>query len=309
MSLIPPSAPGTAQKDFKPRLLWATGALLLSFFLLLGRLYYLQILRGDEYREKAEENYVKEIRTPADRGRFLDRNGIVLVDSRPSYDITLTPAFCRKPGCDQIIDRIAALVQLTPDEVERARSQVAAAFRDKQRLEPNRPVIVKVDIGRDELDRFLASQTDVPGADVLPVPHRNYRYGSLGGHLIGYMNEVGTRDLDDQKKRIEEQKKRIEASGQNEALEEPYVLGDYLGRRGLERRYESVLRGLDGKERVPVDAKGRRKADADSLIPEDQRVVPSLPGKNLVLSLDWRLQEYAEKIFPATAGAVLAMDA
>jgi penicillin-binding protein 2 len=122
MSLIPPSAPGTAQKDFKPRLLWATAALLISFFLLLGRLFYLQILRGDDYREKAEENFVKEIRTPADRGRFLDRNGLVLVDSRPSYDITLTPAFCRKAPCEAVLDRIATLVQLTPEELERSRA-------------------------------------------------------------------------------------------------------------------------------------------------------------------------------------------
>jgi penicillin-binding protein 2 len=310
MSLIPPSAPGTAQKAFKPRLLWATAALLVSFFLLLGRLYYLQILRGDEYREKAEENYVKEIRTPADRGRFLDRNGVVLVDSRPSYDITLTPAFCRKAPCEAVLQRIAELVQLTPEELDRARAQIDTAFHAPRKdLKPEEPITVRVDVGRDELDRFLAAQTDLPGADVLPVPHRSYRYGSLGGHLIGYMNEVGPRDLDEQKRRMDEQKARAKASGQPEALEVPWVLGDYLGRRGLERRYESILRGIDGKERVPVDAKGRRKPDADSLIPEDQRMVPSLPGKSLVLSLDWRLQEWAEKAFPATAGVVVAMDA
>ena len=309
MPLIPQGAPGSAQKEFRPRLLWASAALLVAFSLLLGRLYHLQILRGDEYREKAEENFVKEIRIPADRGRFLDRNGVVLVDSRPSYDITLTPAFCRKSPCDEVLDRIAALVQLTPEELDRARGQVAAAFRDPKKLEPNRPAIVKVDVGREELDRFLAAQMDLPGADVLPVPHRNYRYGSLGGHLFGYMNEVGTTDLAEQKRRIEEQRRRLEASGRGEEPEEPYVLGDYLGRRGLERRYEAVLRGVDGKEKVSVDAKGRRKSDADSLIPEDQRAVPSFPGKTLVLSLDWRLQEYAEKTFPATAGVVAAIDA
>ncbi|HET6438112.1 MAG TPA: penicillin-binding protein 2 [Anaeromyxobacter sp.] len=308
MPLIPPSAPGAAQKDFKPRLLWASLGLLAAFFLLLGRLYYLQILRGDEYREKAEENYVKEIRTPADRGLFLDRNGTVLVDSRPSYDITLTPAFCRK-ACDEVLGRIASLVQMAPDEEERARAAIEVAFRDPKKLEVNRPVIVKVDVGRDELDRFLVAQMDLPGADVLPVPHRHYRYAAMGGHLLGYMNEVGPADLLEQKRRIDEQKKRVESTGQMEAPEEPYQLGDYLGRRGLERRYESILRGADGRERVPVDAKGRRKAEADSLIPEDQRVVPSVPGKNLVLSLDWRLQEYAEKTFPATAGVVLALDA
>ncbi|HVO18587.1 MAG TPA: penicillin-binding protein 2 [Anaeromyxobacter sp.] len=294
MPLIPPSAPGAAQKDWRPRLLWASGALLLSFLLLVGRLYHLQILRGEEFRGRAEENFVKEIRTPADRGLFFDRNRKLLVDSRPSYDVTLTPYFCGR-GCDEVLDRVAALVQMGPDEVDRARAQLRAA----RKLEVFRPFTVKVDIGREELDRFLANQTDLPGADVLPVPHRNYRYGSLGGHLLGYMNEVGPDELKDLNKGL----------SQSASPQGPYLLGDYVGRRGLERRFENELRGVDGKERVPVDAKGRLKADADSLIPEDQRLVPSVPGDNVILSLDWRLQEYAEKIFPATAGVVVAMDA
>src|SRR5512134_2366153 len=105
MSLIPPSAPGAAQKDFKPRLMWATGGVVLAFLLLLGRVFQLQIIRGDEYKERADENFVKEIRIPADRGLILDRHHRVLVDSRPSYDITLTPYFCGKQ-CDEILSRL-----------------------------------------------------------------------------------------------------------------------------------------------------------------------------------------------------------
>ncbi|HSD19465.1 MAG TPA: penicillin-binding protein 2 [Anaeromyxobacter sp.] len=294
MSLIPPSAPGVAQKDSRPRLAWATGLAVLTFLTLVGRLYVLQILKGDEYKEKAEENFVKEIRQPADRGHVLDRHGRILVDSRPSYDVTLTAYFCGKQ-CDEVLARLAAMLSMTPDEVERARGQLAGA----RNLERFRPFTVKVDIAREELDRFLAHQMDLPGVDVQPIPHRNYRYGGLGGHLIGYMNEAGPDEL----KRLNEEVQSSE-TGQG-----PYLLGDYTGRRGLERRFERQLRGIDGKERVPVDAKGRRKEDADDLIPEDQRVVPSVPGHNLVLSIDWRLQELAEQAFPATAGVVLAMDA
>ena len=237
---------------------------------------------------------MKEIRQPADRGLVLDRNRRILVDSRPSYDVTLTPYFCGKQ-CDEVLARLAAMLSMTPDEMERARGQLAGA----RKLERFRPFTVKVDIAREELDRFLAHQMDLPGVDVQPIPHRNYRYGGLGGHLIGYMNEAGPDEL----KRLNEEVQSSE-TGQG-----PYLLGDYTGRRGLERRFERQLRGIDGKERVPVDAKGRRKEDADDLIPEDQRVVPCMPGHNLVLSIDWRLQELAEKAFPATAGVVLAMDA
>ena len=294
MSLIPPSAPGAAQKEFKPRLFWATGVVVVAFLVLLGRLYQLQILRGDEFKGKADENFVKEIRRPADRGQILDRNRRMLVDSRPSYDVTLTPYFCGKQ-CDDILSRLATMLQLTPEEVERARAQLRGA----KKLERFRPFTVKIDVGRNELDQYLANEMDLLGVDIVATPHRNYRTGSLGGHLIGYMNEAGPDEL----KKLNED---VQTSGSGQG---PYLLGDYTGRRGLERKFERTLRGIDGKERVPVDAKGRRKDDADALIPEDQRLVPSVPGKNLVLSLDWRLQEFAEKMFPATAGVVLAMDA
>jgi penicillin-binding protein 2 len=294
MSMIPPSAPGAAQRDFKPRLVWATGVVVFAFLVLVARLYQLQILRGEELKEKADENFVKEIRRPADRGQMLDRHGRVLVDSRPSYDVTLTPYFCQKQ-CDDVLSRLATMLSLSQEEIERARTQLANA----KNLERFRPFTVKIDITRDDLDRYLASAMDLLGVDVQPTPHRNYRFGSLGGHLIGYMNEVGPEEL---KRRNEE----LQRSGSPQA---PYLLGDYIGRRGLERRYERELRGIDGKERVPVDAKGRRKDDADAFIPEDQRLVPPTAGKNLVLSIDWRLQEFAEQTFPGTAGVVLAMDA
>jgi penicillin-binding protein 2 len=137
MSLIPPSAPGAAQKDFKPRLFWATGLLLLAFLVLLGRLYQLQILRGDEYKEKADDNFVKEIRQPADRGQVLDRHRRVLVDSRPSYDVTLTPYFCGKQ-CDDVLSRLATMLSMSQEEIERARAQLKGA----RKLERFRPFTV-----------------------------------------------------------------------------------------------------------------------------------------------------------------------
>ena len=294
MSLIPPSAPGAAQKELRPRLVWATGAVVIAFLVLVARLYQLQILRGDEYKEKADDNFVKELRQPADRGLIMDRNRRVLVDSRPSWDVTLTPHFCGKQ-CDDVIGRLATMLSLSEDEVERARDLA----RNAKKLDRFQPFTVKIDVGRDALDQYLANQMDLLGVDVVSTPHRNYRTGSLGGHLIGYMNEAGPDEL----KRLNEE---VQKTGTKQGA---YLLGDYVGRRGLERKFERDLRGVDGKERVPVDAKGRRKDDADELIPANMRLVPSQPGKNLVLSLDWRLQEFAEKTFPATAGVVLAMDA
>jgi len=283
--------PDALQRELRPRLLAATVALVVVFLVLLGRLYQLQILRGDEFKEKADENFVKELRVPADRGQVLDRRGKVLVDSRPSYDVTLTPHFCGKQ-CEETLGRLASLLSMSRDEVERATGQL----KTLRKLERFRPFTVKVDVRREDLDVLEANGMDLPGVDAQAVPHRNYRQGTLGGHLIGYMNEVGADEL----KRLNDD---LVKDGSPQG---PYLLGDYVGRRGLERRWEKLLRGVDGKRRIAVDAKGREKEG--DLIAEEHRLVPARPGNNLVLSLDWRLQELAERTFPATAGVVLAMD-
>ena len=291
------TGPGAPQKEARPRAHLMTALVSLAFLVLLARLYQLQILRGDEYKERADENFVKELRVPADRGFILDRNHQILVDSRPSYDVTLTPYFCGKQ-CDEILAQLSKQLSLSEEERERAEDRLHAA----RGLERFRPFTVKVDIAREELDVVEANRVpgQLSGVDVIPAPHRNYRYGAWAGHLFGYMNEIGAEEM---KKANEE----IEARADGQLF---YQLGDYIGRRGLERRWESQLRGVDGRRRVVVDAKGNAKGgDLEELIPEGQRYEPSRPGQNLVLSLDWRLQEFAEKFFPATAGVVLAMDA
>ncbi len=285
---------GSPRGDGHRRLIVMAGVAALAFLVLLSRLYHLQVLRGEEFKGKAEENFVKELRVLADRGLVLDRNRKVLVDSRPSYDVVLIPYFCGK-ACDDVVGRLSALLSLTFDEEQRVREHLRTA----RGLVRFRPFTVKVDISRDELDVVEANRIELSGAvDVLPTPHRSYRHGVWASHLLGYMNEVGPDELERMNAEL------AKAGGDAQ----PYQPRDFVGRRGLERRFERELRGVDGTQRVVVDARGNAKRDSE-LIPEDQRFEPSYPGNNLVLSLDWRLQEFAEKTFPATAGSVLAMDA
>jgi len=295
--MIPGLSPGAGapQRALRLKAGWAQLVVALTFLVVIGRLYHLQILRGEEYKGRADENFVKELRVPADRGLILDRNRRVLVDERPSYDLVLTPYFCGK-ACDEVLARLGSMVSLTPEELVRAQERLRAA----RGLVRFRPFVVKVDIAREELDVVEANRMPggLAGVDVIPTPHRSYRHGASGGHLFGYTNEIGPEELD----------------RANEELPEgalPYQPGDYVGRRGLERRYEAELRGVDGRRRVVVDARGNAKGEdiERELVPESQRLEPSRPGKNLLLSIDWRLQEFAEKTFPGTAGAVLAMDA
>jgi len=295
MSLLNGTAPGAAQNEFRPKLAWATVVVIAAFLALFGKLFWLQLVRGDEYRARAEDNYLKEVRIPADRGLILDRNHVVLVDQRPSFDVTLTANYCGRQ-CEEVLDRLAVTLDMTLEEHAAALGRLAEA-RGKKNAR-FKPFVVRVDVRREDVDVLEAQYEDLPGVDVQPVPHRSYRYSALGGHLIGYMNEVGPKEME-----------TLNAELKKGASEQPpYSLGDYVGRRGLEKRYERTLRGVDGVHFVPVDSKGRA-LDVATVGPEEKRYVPSRPGQNLVLSIDWRLQEFAEKTFPATAGVVAAMDA
>lgn len=273
------------ERALRGRIGWLGACFALGFLVLAGRLWYLQIHRGEEYFAKSEGNFIKELRVPADRGMILDRRGKILVDNRPSYDVYLTPAFCQK--CDEVIGTLAGLLALDAEELQR----VATGVESARGLARFQPLLVRLDLDRDELDVLEASRDRLPGVDIVPAPHRNYRNGNLAAHVLGYMGEVGPEELE-----------RSKRSGR------PYRPGDYVGRSGVERRYEEWLRGVDGIERVVVDAKGRRLPHLGELIPEAERLVESVPGSNVVLSIDARLQKAAEEAFTGDAGAVAVVD-
>ena len=286
MSLLPAQGEG---RDYRSRYAWILGVALGCFAILAGRLYYLQVSRGDYYAERSRSNFVKRVEIPADRGMILDRRDTILVDERPSYDVELTPAFCGDvPGT---LARLVPVLGLDPEHLDRVEKKIAEAHG----LERFRAVTVARDIPRDALDWVDAHRLELDGVDVRVRPQRNYRYGKTLAHALGYMNEISRSELE---------------AAEKQGL--PYHLGDAVGREGLEKRFESQLRGVDGWEQVVVDAKGRRieqhGADAPPLIPDGERLHPASPGHNLVLSVDVRLQEIAEKAFPGRAGAVVAVD-
>jgi penicillin-binding protein 2 len=250
------------------------------------QLYRLQITQGEEYSAKSVANFVKEVRLRADRGLIKDQRGTILVDSRPSFDAFITPAFCTNCAVE-VLPRLGEL--LGWDEVQR--KKVEEQVRVARRNAPFHPLSVRIDLTRDEYDRINARRDMLDGVDVVPVPHRNYRTGNVLSHVLGYMNEINPDELE-----------RLNAEGSR------YALGDYIGRRGLERYFETTLRGTDGVRKEVVNARGRVIEELQNKLGKDA-VVPSRPGNNVVLSIDMRLQEVAEQNFPASAGAVVAVDA
>ena len=275
----------TPGRDLKRRFVWVGLAMVAGMVALAVQLYRLQITQGEEYAAKSVANFVKEVRLRADRGLIKDRRGTILVDSRPSFDAFVTPAFCTNCA-DEVLPHLGEMLGWDEPTRKKVEDQVKAA----RRTAPFHPLPVRIDLTRDEYDRINARRDILDGVDVVPVPHRNYRTSSVLSHVLGYMNEITTEELE-----------RLRAEGAR------YALGDYIGRRGLERYFESTLRGTDGVRKEVVNARGRVLEEFNDKLGADA-VVPSRPGNNLVLSIDMRLQEEAERAFPGAAGSVVAVD-
>jgi len=284
--VTPPTLGNTTPgRELKRRFLWLGLAMSLGLGLLSIQLYRLQITRGEEYAAKSVANFVKEVRLRADRGVIKDARGTILVDSRPSFDAFITPAFCTDCA-EQVIPRLAELLQWDADQAKKVEDLV----RQGRRNAPFQPVPVRVDLSRDEYDRLAARRDILDGVEVAPVPHRFYRTNTVLSHVLGYMNEITQEELE-----------RLNADGSR------YALGDYIGRRGLERYFEQRLRGEDGVRKEVVNARGQKIEELNVKL-GDNAVVQPKAGSNLVLSIDMRLQEEAERAFPGVTGAVVAID-
>ncbi len=284
--MTPPTLSETTPgRDLKRRFFFLGLALVSGLLVLAVQLYRLQIIQGEEYAAKSVANFVKEVRLRADRGLIKDRRGTILVDSRPSFDAFIIPAFCTDCA-KQVIPKLGELLGWDAEQRRKMEEQVVSG----RRRAPFMPVPVRIDLSRDEYDQLNARRDLLDGVEVVPVPHRNYRTGTVMSHVLGYMNEINQDELE-----------KLNAEGAR------YALGDYIGRRGLERYFESTLRGKDGVRKEVVNARGRVIEEFNEKLGEDS-VVPSTPGNNLVLSVDMRLQEEAERAFPGSAGALVVVD-
>lgn len=256
----------------KKRLMGVTLAITLAFSILAARFLYLQVIKGDEYRRLSKNNCIRIQQIPAPRGLIYDRNGVLLVDNRPSFDLKIV--LKDVASLDPVLERISQLTGIpVADMLENL---------DAGKQTPRfKPVLLKRNIRRDQLAVIKAHSFDLPGVRVDVEPRRNYIYPGRAAHVLGYLGEVNRRELE----------KQLYPGVQG---------GDAIGRDGVEKAYESVLRGKRGGRQVEVDAAGR-------LVRVLSRV-PPVPGRNIFLSLDFRLQKRAEELLSGKSGAVVALD-
>ncbi len=259
-------------EDFKGRYKYLVVFVGFAFFLIFIRLWSLYIIKGSELRHLSENNRIRLLENPADRGMLLDRKGRILAHNRPSFEVYVVPEDVK--ANPEVLPRIAELLHMTRDEIEEKISV-------QKRGAPFRPVKIKSDIDWNELAVVESNRVYLPGLLVDVRPRRAYNYGDLASHLIGYLGEVDENDL-------------------RQSRTSPYRMGGLIGKYGVEYGWENDLRGADGGQQIEVDALGREVRPLG--------VVEPFPGNNLFLTIDLDLQRTAEEAYRDKNGALIAMD-
>jgi penicillin-binding protein 2 len=256
------------------------------FLVLFGRLFILQVFQRDIHQAQARKNIVREIKLATRRGVIRDSQGKVLAASRPSYNVYVVPGTI---SLEQTWPRVVQLMGLDPLEANRLRARIVELSHDERRKKQQ--MLLAVNVDRDVVATLETHDSELPGIDVVSIPVRYFPFGELGAHLIGYMREVDSADLSD-----------LESRG--------YRAGDRIGAVGIERRWESYLRGRRGWRKV-LQAM-RHMNDREELeakyLDEPRRVSP-VPGRDISLTVDVEMEQAIDRAMHGQlAGAVVVVD-
>jgi penicillin-binding protein 2 len=272
---------GPPVPELQRRLRWVVVVVVAAFAALIGRLWQLQVVRGDEYYAQTLSNVVHERFLPSIRGQILDRKGEPLASNRPAFNIYVTP----RTFTPAVSERFTELLDLSDEEIDLLRERVNAGFKRS----PTTAMPAFEDQSRDRAALIKQSSFQLPGVFVRDEPHRFYPHQDLAAHLIGYMNQMTAAEYD-------------------KYAPQGYTAAELIGRYGLERAWENYLRGKKGIERYAVNAKGQRieGSDAADLIKGDPVIEP-VAGHNLILTMDADLQRLAERAVSRHAAAAVAV--
>ena len=265
--------------QFRGRLLSAALFVLVCFGLLAARLVYLQVHKHEDLATQAEANRIAVLPVTPNRGLIVDRNGIVLATNYSAYTLEITPS--RLPGTlDATIDALSELVEITP----RDRRRFKRLQEDGKNFES---LPIRTKLSDEEVARFVAQRFRFTGVDVRARLFRQYPLGEVGSHLLGYIGRINQAE----KKAMEDWDDEVQGN---------YRGTEYIGKLGVEQRYESELHGTTGFEEVETSAGGRAVRRLSNQ--------PSTPGNTLFLSIDIKLQALVEQMFGERRGALVAID-
>ncbi|MGB1376410.1 MAG: hypothetical protein ACPG7S_01115, partial [Miltoncostaeaceae bacterium] len=231
---------------------------LLLFGVLVARLWFLQVIGGGEYQERAEANRLRTVITEAPRGAITDRNGKALVTSREVLNLVAEPQQVGGARSTGALRRLSVALGHPP-------GYFAAKVRKAQEARPFEPVVLEEETGP-ELQAYVEERaSQLPGISLRAAYVRDYPHGSIAAHVLGYTGPIPA-----------EQEEKYADRG--------YVGNETVGRAGIEAQYEQYLRGIDGREQVEVDARGQ--VVGRGVLSR----TPAQPGETLRLSIDLKVQ-------------------
>ena len=263
-------------RHFRNRIMALAVLVLFCFFLLLLRFVWLQVVRHSNYVAQAEENRISIVPTMPSRGIITDRNGVVLANNYSAYTLEITPAKI-EGKVDEVIDELSLFIDITSRDRKRFRRRM----EETKRFES---IVLKSKLTDEEVARFTVQRYRFPGVEIQARMFRQYPLGEVAAHAIGYIGRISQKDND----RLPEEE------------ETNYQGTTHYGKEGIEKSYERVLHGVTGYEEMEVSASGRAVRTLSTR--------STVPGNNLVLSIDIELQRVVEEAFGKRRGALVAMD-
>ncbi|MFZ3071927.1 MAG: penicillin-binding protein 2 [Thermodesulfobacteriota bacterium] len=273
--------------ELKDRIIPCIWVIAIAFAALFFRFWYLQVIRSNYFTELSLSNRIRIAKAHAPRGFVYDRNGILLAESRPGFDLAVVPEDVEDWDKTKLL--LKKLTGIDEDEIK-------AKIKESKLRRPYHSIRLKEDVSWEEMARVKASEYELPGVVIEVSPKRNYVFGEATAHLIGYVGEINDKEYAELKKKVTPFSK----GGSGGIEDNPYALGDVIGKYGLESVFENELKGADGGKRIEVDAHGRA-----------MRVIEATPpssGQNISLTIDILAQMAAYEAMKDKSGAVVALD-
>lgn len=271
-------------KIHKDRATLLSYIVMLSFGLILSRLWYLQVYKGETLHNYSIQNRLRKEVVWAPRGHIYSRDDQLLVDNIPRFDAILTPQFLLDK--DETLKKLSTILETDLESIE-------AILKKNSNQAKYRPIIIKKNISFKELAQIETLNSDLPGVSVDTFISREYRDKEVGAHLLGYISEISQTQLP-----------KLRARDGTD-----YRLGDFIGQFGIEEQLDKNLRGENGHEFVEVDARGRKKRyiNTDNLFKGIEDEKPVL-GNNVKLTVDRDMQNIAYKALEGKVGGIVAID-
>ncbi|GFO54613.1 penicillin-binding protein 2 [Geomonas sp. Red276] len=258
--------------DGSRRLIGISIGACVMFFLILTRLWYLQIIDTENLMDQSESNRLRFVPVAAPRGAIVDRNGKVLVSNTPSFSVAVIPQDVKNK--EELVDNLARYLKLD-------RQEIIDKWTKGQGRAKYYPLVVASGITRDQMEFLEENRLSLSGVNIEMKPIRAYANGELAAHLLGYLGEVSEDELGTERYK-------------------DYNAGDYTGKSGIERSWENYLHGTDGGRQIEVDARGRFLRTVEE--------TNSMVGNTVMLTIDMEMQKAAEEALAGRAGAAVAMD-